>query len=193
MCLSVLQDPRFKEFLLDIDRDIATEAGRSTCRFCGATLHSARYPREPRGVLGNLPPEYAVRFSFCCSADGCRRRHTPPSVRFLGPKVFLGAAVVLITAMRQGPTPKGRRELSRMFHVSPRTLSRWRTWWREAFPKTIFWRRRRARMMPPVLDGNLPGGLLDRFLGRTLRERCLLMLKFLSPFSSSRATEAGAY
>ena len=193
MCLSVLQDPRFNEFLLEVDRDMAADVGRSRCRSCGASLHSARYPRKPRGAFGDLPPEHTVRFSFCCSADGCRKRHTPPSVRFLGAKVFLGAAVVLITAMRQGPTPRGRRELSRMFSVSPRTLSRWRRWWRDIFPSTSFWRRARARMMPPVPDEDLPGGLMERFVGCTLPDKCLLMLKFLSPFSSPYAMETRAF
>ena len=192
MSLAVLQDRRFYEFLIEIDRDLAAEATQCGCRYCGATLHSARYRRKPRGGPTELSPEYAVRFSFCCSADGCRRRHTPPSVRFLGSKVFVGVAVVLITAMRQGPTPKGRQELSRMFQVSPRTLSRWRTWWREIFPQTDFWRRARSRFLPTVPEDGLPGHLLDRFQGRTLFERCLLMLKFLSSIARPCAASARA-
>jgi len=193
MCLSVLQDPRLHEFLFQVDRDMAADVGQRGCRYCGAVLHSARYPRKPRGGPQGLSPEHTVRFSFCCSADGCRRRHTPPSVRFLGRRVFLGAAVLLITAMRQGPTPKGRRELSRMFQVSPRTLSRWRTWWRDIFPNSTFWQRTRARFLPPVPEVDLPGHLLDRFQGRTLLERCLLMLKLLSPISSPWALAIGAF
>jgi hypothetical protein len=193
MCLSVLQDPRFYEFLFQIDRDLAADVGRRGCRYCGAALHSARYPRKPRGGPQELPSEQTARFSFCCSADGCRRRHTPPSVRFLGRQVFLAAAVVLITAMRQGPTPRGRRELSRLFQVSPRTLSRWRVWWRDVFPDSAFWRRMRARFLPPILEADLPGGLLDRFQGQTVLERCLLMLKWLSPISSPCALMAGAF
>jgi hypothetical protein len=46
--------------------------------------------------------------SLCCSRDGCRRRMTPPSVRFLGRRVYLGAVLVLVSAMQQGSLP-GRR------------------------------------------------------------------------------------
>lgn len=192
MSLAVLQDRKFYAFLLEIDGDLAAETRRSKCRYCGATLHSACYPRKPRGAPASLSLAYAVRFSFCCSADGCRRRHTPPSVRFLGPKVFLGAAVLLLTAMRQGPTPRSRRELSRLFQVSPRTLSRWRSWWREFFPHTAFWQRGRARFLPPVAEEALPGSLLDRFQGHTLFEKCLYMLKFLSPLASPHVQTARA-
>ena len=51
-----------------------------------------------------LGPEHRERFSFCCAADGCRKRETPASLRFLGRKVFLGAMVVLISAMQSGLT-----------------------------------------------------------------------------------------
>ena len=43
--------------------------------------------------------EYAERFSFCCAVDGCRKRATPPSLRFLGRKVYLATVVTLISAM----------------------------------------------------------------------------------------------
>jgi hypothetical protein len=39
---------------------------------------------------------------------------TPPSVRFLGRKVSLGAVVILMSAMRQGPTPRRVHELARL-------------------------------------------------------------------------------
>jgi hypothetical protein len=65
---------------------------------------------------------------------------TPPSVRFLGPKVYLGAIVILISAMRQGPTPRRVRELSTRFGVDRRTIARWQVFWRERFPNTPFWK-----------------------------------------------------
>ena len=43
-----------------------------------------------------------IRLSFCCDRDGCRKRVTPPSVRFLGRKVFLAVAVILISAITKG-------------------------------------------------------------------------------------------
>lgn len=40
--------------------------------------------------------------SLCCAR--CRKRRTPPSVRFLGRRVYLAAVVVLACVLRQGPT-----------------------------------------------------------------------------------------
>jgi hypothetical protein len=34
-----------------------------------------------------LDKGYGQRFSFCCAVGGCRKRTTPPSLRFLGRKV----------------------------------------------------------------------------------------------------------
>ena len=92
---------RFWPFLLAVDQDLAQTTRQKGCA-CGGRLHRANYPRKPRGA-DDLPPDYACRFSFCCACDGCRKRVTPPSVRFLGRKVYLFAVVVLVSAMRQGP------------------------------------------------------------------------------------------
>ena len=51
-------------------------------------------------------PEATKRFSFCCDQEGCRRRHTPPSVRFLGRRVYGGLVAVLIPALAHGLKPE---------------------------------------------------------------------------------------
>ena len=116
----------FWPFLLSVDQDLAESARRRGCA-CGGRLHCAHYPRKPRGSA-DLPEDYAYRFSFCCAAEGCRKRMTPPSVRFLGRKVYLFAVVVLVSAMRQGPSPRRVRELTQLFGAdfsfSQRRLSR---------------------------------------------------------------------
>ena len=38
---------------------------------------------------------FSRRFSLCCGRDGCRHRATPPSVRFLGGRVYVGAVVIV--------------------------------------------------------------------------------------------------
>ena len=98
MCHAFLADTNFYQLLTRIDESIAEEVRAGGCD-CGGALHSARYPRKPRGVRGVLDESYQSRLSFCCAADGCRRRSTPPSVRFLGRKVYLGVIVVLISAL----------------------------------------------------------------------------------------------
>ena len=96
---SFIDDARLYTFLLELDKDLAIETQEKGCPYCGGALHSARYPRKPQGLFAPLNREDSARFSFCCSADGCRRRVTPPSVRFLGRKRYLGAIVVLLSAM----------------------------------------------------------------------------------------------
>jgi hypothetical protein len=95
---------RLWSVLLAIDQDLAETTRKKACP-CGGRLHSANYLRKPRGTPLQLPEPQRLRLSFCCDRDGCRKRVTPPSVRFLGPKVYLGVFVILISAMRQGPTP----------------------------------------------------------------------------------------
>jgi hypothetical protein len=179
---ALLQDARLYAFLLQVDRDLADATRRSTCRFCGGRLHSACYVRKPRGLPDGIDPgpAFPVRFSFCCSVDGCRRRHLPPSVRFLGPKVYLSVMVVLLTAMRQGPTPRSVRQLRGLFGADRRTLARWRHWWQAIFPVSAFWQRVKARFMPPVAEGDLPGSLTARFSADTRHDRIVRILKFLS-------------
>ena len=86
-----------------------------------------------RGVLGE---SYQSRLSFCCAQDGCRRRSTPASVRFLGRKVYLGVIVVLLTALHHGLTEARRRRLIEELDVPLQTLWRWQRWWREQFVAT---------------------------------------------------------
>jgi hypothetical protein len=90
-------------FLFSIDQDLAETTREKACP-CGGRLHRANYPRKPRGGPDDLPEPYRQRFSFCCERDGCRKRTTPPSVRFLGRKVYLGAVVILISAMNYNGT-----------------------------------------------------------------------------------------
>lgn len=178
---------RFWLFLLAVDRDLAEVARMRGCP-CGGRLHSANYLRKPRGTLVQLPEEQRLRLSFCCDRDGCRKRMTPPSVRFLGPKVFLGPIVILISAMRQGPSPRRVRELFARYGADRRTIARWQVFWHELFSQTPFWKIARARLVPPVEIVSLPYSLVDAFLAR--QHRCrgwTLLLRFLAPISSTGA------
>lgn len=129
-----------------------------------------------------LPAEYDERFSYSCAVDGCRKRHTPPSTRFLGRRVYLGAVVVLATALQQGVTPYRASKLRDLLGVSARTLARWRTWWAETFVETVFWRAAQGDFATPVV-GPLPRALVDRFEGDDA-ERLAALLRFIEPLST---------
>jgi hypothetical protein len=156
----LLHSGSFWSLLLSIDEDLAERTRQKACS-CGGRLHSANYPRAARGGLVDLPEGYRRRFSFCCDRDGCRKRVTPPSVRFLGRKLYLGAVVILISAMRQGPTPRRVRELSRLFDVDGATIARWQTFWRDHFSRTSFWKIAGASLVPVVEIASVPLSILE--------------------------------
>jgi hypothetical protein len=179
----------FWSFLLSIDQDLADRAREAGCS-CGGRLHCANYPRKPRGCPDKLPEEYHVRLSFCCDRDGCRKRETPPSVRFLGRKVYLGAIVVLLAAMQQGATPRRVRELSRLVGVDRTTIARWQIFWREQFPQTHLWRVVRARLVPVFEMVAYPLSIVEAFLGSLDDwDGWGNLLRFLSPITTTKGLE----
>jgi hypothetical protein len=170
-------------FLFAVDQDLAESAHANACP-CGGRLHRADYPRKPRGAE-DLPAVYGRRFSFCCARDGCRKRVTPPSVRFLGRKVYLFAVVVLVSAMRQGPSPRRVRVLSETFGADRRTIARWQVFWRMHVPQTPFWKSARGRLPPTATIVILPRALLEAFLrGNDPCQDWGRLLRFLSPITT---------
>jgi len=179
-----LSDANFWQELLDLDCDLAAEVREAGCPHCGSVLHSAPYPRKPRGIPRSVLGEaYGWRLSFCCAREGCRRRRTPRSVRFLSRRVYLGALVVLVTALTEGLTERRREILRERFGLSGRTLRRWQQWWRERLPTTARWRAMASRFVPPVTANALPASLLERFGDPGARDTLVAMLRFLVPFS----------
>ena len=183
----LVRDSKLYPFLAAVDADLAQEARDGDCLRCGGRLHSANYPRKPRGGPADLGEECSTRCSFCCAEEGCRRRLTPPSVRFLGRRVYLGAVVVLVSAMLHGSTPPRAARLHELFGVSPRTRARWRTWWRTAFTEGSFWKMARGLLRSPVDTSRLPLPLWECFSTGDDRERLLALLRFLSSITSASA------
>jgi len=185
----LLRDSQLYPWLMQVDCDLAQEAKGGGCLWCGERLDSAAYPRKPRGGPTDLAEGYSRRLSFCC-AD-CRRRLTPPSVRFLGRRVYLGAVVVLVSAMLHGATPARAARLHELFGVSRRTLARWRDWWQRAFAPSAFWRAARGLLRSAADVATLPLSLLCSFEGRDDRDRLVATLRFLSPITTGSASRAG--
>ncbi len=182
MYQAVLADAKFHEQLLAFDRDLAVTARAARCWRCGGVLHAASYDRKPRGGPAGLGQEYAERFSFCCAVDGCRKRTTPPSLRFLGRRVYLATVVTLISAMLLGTTPARLARLSAVPGIDRRTLARWRAWWRSAFTESPFEPVARAAVVPPLDIAGLPVSLLERFAGEVC-EQLVALLRFLGPLT----------
>jgi hypothetical protein len=179
----LFRNASFWSFLFDVDKDLAATQRKQGCP-CGGRLHCADYLRQPRGGPDKLSKEYCYRLSFCCDRDGCRKRATPPSVRFLGRRLYFGAVVVLVAAMRQGPSARRVRELSKLFDADRRTIARWRVFWREHFPQTRFWKVARGRFARKLPIARLPRALLEAFIHKPdSREDWKRLLEFLSPIT----------
>lgn len=179
----LLSHPNFLLLLLTIDRDLAEKVREDGCP-CGGRLHAAHYHRKPRGGTAGPDRDFSLRLSFCCDVDGCRCRSTPPSLRFLGRRVYLGVVVVLVTALRQGPSPREHAALQKHLGVDRRTIVRWQAWWKDHFPATRFWKVARARCAPLVKPTELPRTIVEAFRADCM-ERMASLLRFLSPLGGS--------
>lgn len=190
MCNRLLKDASFFESLVGIDDILALQTQQAGCP-CGGRLDRANYPRKPRGGPADLGPAYDTRWSFCCAEDGCRRRATSFSVRFLGRRVYLGAIVILATILAHGLTGKRLWQLQKQISptLSAKTIKRWRHWWRESFPETGFWKGNKARLKSPVDKDRLPASLLERFFGDDAGHCMRRLLEFISPLTGSISEE----
>ena len=123
----------------------------------------ADYPRAPRCGLDHLPDECRYRFSLLLlRRDGCRKRVTPPSVRFLGRKGYTwcrrhpgccGDAVE--------PAPRRVGEAFKTCSALTGRPSRGgKLSWRLRSPSTPFWKLARARLVPVVEIVTLPLSLV---------------------------------
>ena len=191
MYQNLLCDSSLYRFLVKLDADLASQCRIGGCR-CGGKLHSAKYPRKARGLPPGLDEDYAWRQSYCCALEGCRRRSTPASFRFLGRKVFVAVVVVLVAALRHGATPGRVATLREAVGASRRTVERWRQWWQEDLTRSSFWRAARGRFQKAIDESSLPLSLLEAFGAPEPKARVLDLLRFLFALSGVVPEHAGA-
>jgi hypothetical protein len=154
----------FFEGLLAVDKAIVERAAAAPCRDCGGPLYRGDYPRKPRGGRLAVAAEvFTRRFSLCCGRDGCRHRATPPSVRFFGRRVYVGAVVMVATAVAL--TAMTVAAAFRATGVPARTTRRWSRWWRGPFTTSRPFVELSARMVPALEHARLPISLLERLAG----------------------------
>jgi len=177
-----------------VDADLIEIVRAKGCGHCTeGKLHRADYRRKPRGLkFWPQDPEQTKRFSLCCDQEGCRKRHTPPSVRFLGRRVYGGVVAVLLPVMVHGLKPQRVAQIRKALDlkVDRRTLERWRQWWLGTFVQSAFWKEARARFMPPLGQQSLPLSLCLCFAADERRDRLLDLLKFLAPITTPAAWKA---
>ena len=169
------------EELAKIDEKIVDQIAAGRCPVCGGPLHRSDFVRKPRGALMAAAGEaFVKRFSLCCGRDGCRKRATPPSLRFLGRRVYLGAVVILASVIAQALTTA--KALRQATGVPARTSRRWLSWWRGAFLRTDVFVILRARLLFVVVE-ELPASIASR-LGDTVESQVRGLLHWLTPLTT---------
>jgi len=181
----------FFEKLMEMDRAIVARAAEERCRDCGGPLHRGDYPRKPRlGLLALGAEGWERRFSLCCGRDGCRHRATPPSVRFLGRRVYVGAVVILASAVALAVVSAGA--VVRATGVPVLTTRRWLRWWRGPFVASAPFVDLSARLVPAPDRRGLPTSLLDR-LASDLAAGVAKLLAWLAPLTTASSPDGSGW
>jgi hypothetical protein len=162
-----------------LDEKVAAETRAKGCTHCGGALHRADFPRKARGFPVEHEAFFARRFSACCGREGCRKRATPPSVRFAGRKIYAGF-VVVIAPVLAAVGALLRAACDALKAVPARTVQRWRSGW-SAVPSSTKWLELRARFDAPVDGEALPASLLARFGDAGGSEALAKMLQVVAP------------
>jgi hypothetical protein len=184
--------------LEEFDRQIAEAVAAGGCRHCGGPLHQGNYERKPRGGnIAEVGEAFRLRHSLCCGREGCRKRALPPSLRFLGRRVYLEAVVLLASAL--AVALETLRMTSKVTGVPARTLRRWHSWWTREFPCSTVWTQLRARFVPPPPEeSELPRSLLERAeavigVDALVSDVLLLAARWLSPVTTQSVPDGSRF
>jgi hypothetical protein len=177
-----LVDARVWLLLYAFDCDLIDKLVAKGCR-CGGRLDRSDYRRKVNVPKDVSEPDFALRFSACCANEGCRKRATSASVRFLGRKRFLGVIVVLVSAMRQGATPRRARVLQEEFGVTRRTIERWRRWWDEEFRASRCWKLAKAKLLG--IADEVPRSVLIHLDALEGGDHLVAVMRLFAPISQS--------
>jgi hypothetical protein len=150
---SLQGNPDFFQQLRELDFDLFLAAKAKPCLGCGGKLDTSHFPRKLRDTGTEAE---AQRFSLCCRNEGCRKRVTPPSLRFFGRKVYSAWAVVLVLDFCEA------LGIARV--ISRQTLARYRQFWQERLAeRSLFMRWARGSLPPGTPPTKTPGPLLPHF------------------------------
>ena len=184
--------------LEEFDRQIAGAVAAAGCQHCGGPLHQGNYERKPRGgLVAGAGEAFTLRHSLCCGREGCRKRALPPSLRFLGRRVYLESVVLLASSLALAlETLRLAREVT---GVPVRTLRRWHGWWTGSFPSSAVWADLRARFEPPPpAESELPQSLLERARAvlapsAAVSDVLLLAARWLSPATTQSVPDGSRF
>lgn len=174
----------FHEYLIKIDRELANIYAEKGCKYCCGKLHQADYPRSPVGMPLEFRDLYSQRISFCCV--NCRKRATPPSVRFFGRRWYPAPIHTFISIMIRGINKRRIALIKKYFGITvyESTWRRWRKWWCDKFVVTKFWQAAKGQFPPSnkIIHGPFPRVIFNFYRGN-IEQKMLLFLRFLSPIT----------
>jgi hypothetical protein len=182
MYQALLTSTTFFYELFKHDEKIAAQVQQNGCQ-CGGVLHVANYPRVAKGMPELIGSNYRLRLSFCCNQQGCRKRVTPPTLRFLGRKVYISIIIILTFMLPAKTTTQRIDQLQACIGliVSDETTRRWQQWW-FCLPDNLLWKK---QGLGSTIDRkNLPDSLLTCFAGK-ISDQLFSTLKFLSPLTTT--------
>jgi hypothetical protein len=171
----LLEDVKFLRELELEDRRVAEQYWLRGCRHCGGRLHQAHYPRKVRGISDSAAAYFERRYSFCCAR--CRKRETPPSLRFESCFVY-AAVAVLVAGMLAVQTSV--TSAARQVGAARRTVSRWRRWFQRTLPTSEWWKRHSGHFREPPDADRMPVSLVEQIAGATKTQQALRALRLLS-------------
>ncbi len=167
--------------LHDLDVELTEAVRRGGCVYCGGRLDRADFPRKPRGLPESVEVLFERRFALCCSREGCRRRALPPSVRFLGRRVY--AAIAVVVACVAEATQQRRWQ-------EARRVARWLGWWREVFARSAIATELRGRLATRLDADGLPGSLLAHVYGADRGDQLVRFLALVAGVAPPTARQS---
>jgi hypothetical protein len=176
----LLSDEKFSAILFTVDDGLSRQERERGCPRCSGPLHRADYPRKARGLGLAVAVLFEQRFSFCCGR--CRRRQTPPSVRFLGRRVYAAVAVLTAALIALSATLSAAASA---VAARARTVARWRQFFRSDLVRSRFWCAAQGSFAPPPDACGMPATLVARFAYADPPDQLLGVLKFLTPITVS--------
>jgi hypothetical protein len=159
-----------------LDTKIAQEFIKTAqCKKCGCCIfYQSDYPRKPRGfpeeIEKNIPDIFfSIRISYRCS--NCRKRITPPSIRYLGRKIYISVLILLASRLIEqgreaegiGITLKAIKAILEDF-VPARTVNRWLTWWQESVWQSPIWKANQGLLSGHIEKHLFLTGVWNHFL-----------------------------
>lgn len=170
------------------DAEIAEVVRQARCSRCRGPLHRSDYSRKPRGGLVAVAGEtQSRRISFCC--DECRARSTPPSLRFLGRRVYLEACVIVASIVSMRLRGRGEARAVRMATGVPaRTVARWRSWWTAGFRETGVFVELASRFVG-LAASQLPRAIFEGISG-SVDDRLERMARWVAPLTTRLVVES---